>query len=392
MEDSPAGAGRALYVVSLAVLLSSSTWLAGSAAVPALRAEWSLTDSEGAWLTIAVQLGFIAGTLLFAIFNVADLHSARAVFAASALAGSLVNLGFAWASTGLFSALVFRFLTGLTLAGVYPVGMKIVATWFRGGLGRHLGVLVGALTLGTGAPYLIRALGAGTGWRTLSSVASILSALGAALVALLVADGPFTRPPARFDPAAALRLFRDRRFRWNAFGYFGHMWELYAMWSLIAFYLAARLSPEAEPSGPAALGAFFLVAVGALGCVLGGWVSIRVGERRVALVSMLVSGAACALSGLAFRLPLPALAVFLFLWGFFVIADSPQFSALAARYAPPEYVATALTLQNGLGFLVTVASLQVLPLVAAEIGWPWAFTVLAPGPLIGAFYMWRLGR
>jgi MFS family permease len=339
-----------------------------------------------------VQLGFIAGTLLFAVFNVADLHSARAVFAASALACAIVNLGFAWASQGMVSALVFRFLTGLGLAGVYPVGMKIVATWFRGGLGPRLGVLVGALTLGTGMPYLIRAAGAGVDWRVLSSVASILSATGAGLVAAFVQDGPYTRPASRFDPRASLRLFEDKHFRWNALGYFGHMWELYAMWSLIAFYLAARLGPQAEPSGRAALYTFVLVAAGALGCVLGGWASIRVGERKVALVALLVSGAACALSGFAFHLPSPALGLFLLVWGVFVIADSPQFSALAARYAPPEYVATALTLQNGLGFLVTVISLQVLPLVAARTGWPWAFTVLAPGPLIGAFYMWRLGR
>jgi len=280
---------------------------------------------------------------------------------------------------------------GLTLAGVYPVGMKIVATWFREGLGSRLGVMVGALTLGTASPYLVRAVGEAAGWREVASVASVLSALGAALVALLVTDGPYARPPARFDPRAALRLFADHRFRWNALGYFGHMWELYAVWSLISFYLAARVEGGAR-SAPVSLGAFLVVAIGALGCVAGGWASTKWGERRVALAALLVSGAACTLSGLAFALPLPALAAFVLVWGFFVVADSPQFSALAARYAPPDYVATALTVQNGVGFLVTVLSLQLVPLVAAGIGWPWAFTVLAPGPLIGAFYMWRLGR
>jgi MFS family permease len=378
-------------VVSVAVFLASSTWFSGTAVIPWLRTEWGLGEAQSAWLTIAVQLGFIAGTFLYAAFNVADVFSARAVFGLSALLGAAVNLGFAWGSSGLSSALVFRFLTGLTLAGVYPVGMKIVASWFREGLGSRLGVMVGALTLGTAAPYLVRAVSEAAGWRAIASVASVLSALGAALVALLVADGPYARPPARFDPRAALRLFADRRFRWNAFGYFGHMWELYAVWSLISFYLAARVDGGAR-SASVSLGAFLVVAIGALGCVAGGWASTKWGERRVALAALLVSGAACMLSGLAFALPLPALAAFVLVWGFFVVADSPQFSALAARYAPPDYVATALTVQNGVGFLVTVLSLQLVPLVAARIGWPWAFTVLAPGPLIGAFYMWRLGR
>jgi len=388
-EASPDGAARALALVSAAVFLASSTWFSGTAVIPWLRAEWGLGEAQSAWLTIAVQLGFIAGTVLYAALNLADVFSARAVFGLSALLGATANLAFAWASSGLPAALAFRFLTGLTLAGVYPVGMKIVASWFKEGLGARLGVMVGALTLGTAAPYLIRAVAEPLGWRWVASIASLLAALGAGLVSLFVREGPHAKGRARFDPRAGFRLFRDERFRRNALGYFGHMWELYAVWSLITFYLAARLpsSPRDVP-----LLAFGVVAAGALGCALGGVASTKWGERNVALVALLVSGAACAVSGFAFAMPVPVLVAFLLVWGFFVVADSPQFSALAARYAPPEYVATALTVQNGVGFLVTVASLQLLPLAAAHVGWPWAFTLLAPGPFLGAWFMWRLPR
>jgi hypothetical protein len=234
------GASRALAVVSAAVLLAGSTWFSGTAAVPALRAAWSLVDAQAAWLTVAVQLGFITGTFVYAALNVADVWNARRVFAASALAGAACNAGFAWASDGLGSALAFRYLTGLTLAGVYPVGMKIVASWFRDGLGWRLGVLVGALGIGTASPYLVRALGAGGDWRTLAGSASAAAVAAAVLVSVALRDGPFLRGRARFDLRAAARVFRDPSFRLAALGYFGHMWELYALWSLVLFFVAGR--------------------------------------------------------------------------------------------------------------------------------------------------------
>lgn len=381
-------ASRALAVVSTAVLLAGATWFSGTAAVPALRAAWSLGDAQAAWLTVAVQLGFITGTFVYAALNVADVWNARRVFAASALAGAACNAGFAWAADGLGSALAFRYLTGLTLAGVYPVGMKIVASWFRDGLGWRLGVLVGALGIGTASPYLVRALGAGGDWRTLAGSASAASVAAAVLVTVALRDGPFLRGRARFDLRAAARVFRDPSFRLVALGYFGHMWELYALWSLVLFFVAGR----GWSASHSALVAFATVAAGAVGCTGGGLLSRRIGERRVALGALVASAVCCALSGFAYALPAAALVAFLVGWGIVAVADSPQFSALAARCCPPEYTATALTVQNGIGFAVTVASLQLLPLLATRLGWRWVFTVLAIGPALGALAMTRLGR
>jgi MFS family permease len=384
---------RALLGVSLAVLLAGSTWFSGTAAIPTLRAAWGLTDAQSAWLTIAVQAGFIAGTFLYAVLNLADVFNARGVFLVSAVLGAVFNAGFAWLSGGLAAAVVFRFLTGVTLAGVYPVGMKIVASWFRTGLGSRLGVLVGALVLGTSAPYLIQAVGGGADWRVLATAGSVLALAGGALVVAAVPDGPYLTGRAPFDARAAMRVFANPAFRYTAFGYFGHMWELYALWSLVAFYLRDRfVGPDAAWSSAVPLIAFATVGVGAIGCVAGGWASRTVGERRVALVSLMVSGALCLFSGLAQALPAPALVAYLLLWGFFVVSDSPQFSALAARYCPPEYTATALTVQNGIGFAVTVVSIQLLPWVAQHVGWRWAFVALAVGPLLGAHSMRRLGQ
>ncbi len=390
-EPTSAEAGRALGVVSLAVLLAGATWFSGTAAIPALRREWGLGDAQAAWLTIGVQLGFITGTLIYAVLNIADVFNARRVFLVSASSCAAFNAGFAWLAHGLAAAVLFRFLTGVTLAGVYPVGMKIVASWFRTGLGWRLGVMVGALVFGTATPYLIQALGAGSSWRGLTSLGSASAVAGGLLIATAIGDGPYLSARARFDPTALLRVFAHPPFRNTAFGYFGHMWELYALWSLVGFYLAGSFAVRgAEWAKAIPLVAFATVAVGAVGCAAGGWISRRVGERDVAIVSLGVSGTACALSGFAYALPPAALVAFLLVWGLFVVSDSPQFSALAARYCPAEYTGTALTVQNGIGFAVTVVSIQILPLVAARVGWRWAFVCLALGPAFGAWFMAKL--
>ncbi len=379
-------------MICAGVLLAAATWFSGTAAMPALRREWSLTPPAAAWLTIAVQLGFIAGTVLYAAFNLADVYNPRRVFLVSALAGAAFNAGFAWRSDGLAAAIVLRFLTGVTLAGVYPVAMKIVASWFRSGLGWRLGLMVGALGLGTASPYLIQALGTGVSWRVLASLGSASAVAGGLLVGFVLRDGPGLAARARFDPGVLLRVFAHRPFRYTAFGYFGHMWELYALWSLLGLYLAGSFAGRAAWSAAIPLVCFATVAIGAVGCAAGGLLSRRVGERRVALVSLVASGCLSALSGLAYKLPPPALVAYLAAWGFVVVSDSPQFSALAARLCPPEYTGTALTIQNGIGFAVTAASIQLVPIVAGVAGWRWAFTMLAVGPAAGAFFMWRLGR
>ena len=391
IEAADAGANRALAFVSGAVLLASSTWFSGTAAVSILRSLWNLSDAQSAWLTISVQLGFITGTFFYAFLNLADRFNARRVFFVSAVLGASFNAGFAWLAGGLIASIAFRFLTGLTLAGVYPVGMKIVAMWFRKGLGWRLGVLVGALTLGTAAPYLIQAVGAQFDWRQLVTVASLSAIAGGALMLFGVTDGPYLKQRARFDGRMLFKVFQHKPFRYTAFGYFGHMWELYAFWSLATFYLSASFQAN-SPDWMNALSllAFATIGVGAAGCVAGGWISRWVGEGKVALVSLLISGSMCAVSGFAFNLPPALLMPFIFIWGIFVISDSPQFSALAAKHCPPEYTGTALTVQNGVGFAITIVSIQLLPLIAGIVGWQWAFTFLTAGPLVGAYFMSRL--
>jgi MFS family permease len=381
-------AGRALAILSSAVLLASATWFTGTAVAPQLALEWQLGPGGSAWLTSSVQLGFIAGTFAFAVLNLADRHDPRNVFAWSAAAGAIANAAFALLAADPTAASLCRFATGFALAGVYPVGMKIVASWSPGGLGLQLGIMVGALVGGTSLPYLVRWAGLGLDWRAVVLAGSAAAIAGALLVRGALPEGPRLQARAALAPRMFLRVFRDQRFRWNSCGYFGHMWELYALWALVPF----ALQPALGDGGDAALLSFGVVASGVAGCVLGGVASRRIGERRVALLALAGSATCCAGSGLIFGLSPPLLVPLALLWGFCAVADSPQFSALAARYCPPEYTGTALTIQNGIGFAITVAAIQCTAAFAELVGWHWAFVLLAPGPMFGAYAMLRLGR
>jgi len=376
---------RASLLVSLAVLLASAPWFSGTAVAPHLAAEWQLDARDAAWITSAVQLGFVVGTFLYAALNLADIYNARRVFFVSALAAAASNLAFAWLVTALPGALSFRFLTGLFLAGVYPVGMRIVASWFRTGLGWRLGLLVGALTLGTASPFLIRSVAGDLDWRLVVSAAS-MSAVAGAVIPLTMRDGPHLQHRARFDGAMLFKVFRIAPFRQAAFSYFGHMWELYAFWSLLPVFLAARFAGTRWESA-VPLVAFLAIGMGTLGCIGGGWISRTAGERRVARASLGASALLCALSGFAYDLAPPLLVAYVLAWGIVVVSDSPQFSALSAKACPPEYTATALTVQNGIGFAITIVSIQLLPVAAAAIGWQWVFVCLAPGPALGAWVL-----
>ena len=382
---------RALVLVSTAVFLTSSTWFSGTAAAPDLIHSWGLSSTESAWLTISVQLGFIAGTFLYAFFNLADVFNPRRVFFVSALLGAGFNAAFALIADGLPTAFAFRALTGVTLAGIYPVGMKLVASWFRSQLGWRLGILVGALTLGTAFPYLVQTLGSQFDWRTLAGTASILAVAGGCLVLMALSDGPLLKARAPFDARMLWRVFAHLPFRRTAFGYFGHMWELYAFWSMIIFYLGARFQGDDLSTGTGlSLLAFLIIATGSLGCILGGWVSKRIGEKKVAQFSLMVSCILCLSSGVLYELNSGLLVALLLIWGFFVVSDSPQFSALAVRFCPSQYTGTALTVQNGLGFAITVISIQLTPWMAEILGWRWALTFLGVGPLIGLYFLQQL--
>ena len=392
-QKDPHGGMRVLVILSLAELLAMSLWFSATAVIPALTAEWHLGAGDQAWLTMSVQCGFVVGTLLSAVLTLSDVFSARKVFAVSAVLGALANSAIPLFATGLESALVFRFLTGVCLAGVYPPGMKIMATWFKRGRGMAIGALVGALTIGSASPHLLNLIGT-PDWRTLMMTASASSVLAAALCSLFVSSGPYDTGKSVFDWRFAGRALRDRGVRLVNFGYLGHQWELYAMWTwLPAFLLASfEASGTSASSALASSGAFGAIAVGGVSCVLAGIAADRVGRRSIAILSLLVSGSCSVLVGQLFGGPPAALLAVCAVWGFAIIADSAQYSASVTELTEPAYIGTTLTLQTCLGFLLTLGSIRLIPALVELVGWEWAFVALAPGPVLGIIAMYQLGQ
>jgi MFS family permease len=380
---SPPGRTRALALLAGALVLAMTTWFSASAVVPQLRADWGLGDTAAAWLTIAVQLGFVAGALVSSVFNVADVVPPRLAVLAGAVGAAAANalLG-AVSSAG--AAIPLRFATGFFLAGVYPPALKLMATWFRRGRGTALGILVGALTLGSALPHLVNGLG-GLDWQTVVYVTSALTLAGG-LLALAVPDGPYLFPPATFDPHQARRVFANRGVRLASLGYFGHMWELFAMWAWFVVFYATTVDPGAE----AAYATFAVIAAGAVGCWVGGVLGDRLGRAETTAGMMAVSGTCALLIGLLIDAPAWAVLLVGLVWGFTVVADSAQFSTLVTEHADQAYVGTALTMQLAVGFTLTVATIWLMPYFADAVGWRWAFAFLAPGPALGVLAMLRL--
>jgi MFS family permease len=391
-EPAP-GRWRALCFLSLAEVGALSLWFSAAAVLPSLSREWQLGDGGRAGLTIAVQAGFIVGTFASALGNLPDIVSPRILMLWSALAGAALNAALALWVESLTPALVLRFATGLCMAGAYPPAMKIVATWFRSGRGLAIGILVGALTLGSAAPHFFRSL-SDLPWRGTMLAASGLSLLAALLLWLYVTEGPDRFPAARFDLRMAGAVFHERGPRLACFGYFGHMWELYSMWAWLGLFLAASLEAHGGGSylglnAPAAT--FVAMGLGgALGCYAGGTLADRWGRTTLTMAAMALSGFFAATIGLSFGGPPAltfALAVF---WGVTVIADSAQFSTAVTELCPPAYVGTALTAQTCVGFALTIISIWLIPPVVRVVGWRWAFVLLAPGPALGVLAMARL--
>ena len=381
---------RVLAVVAIAQLLAMAPWFSASAVAPTLARVWQLTPGGTAWLTMSVQLGFVAGALLSAILTLADRVSARRLVAGSAMLAAAATVGVAGAS-GFAVGIGCRVLTGAALAGVYPPSMKIAAGWFKEGRGLAIGILVGALTLGSASPHLVRWAVSPAEWRIVLFVAAASAVAGGLLMLLVPGDGPYAAPSPPFSLAAAPRILKDRGVLLVNLGYLGHMWEVYAMWTWMAAFVAAseraRRGATAEVTTLAALVTFGVIGSGAIGSWLGGKYADRWGRTLVTSGAMVLSASCALLVGFLFGMPLTVLLPVLVIWGITVVADSAQFSAAVSELAPRDYVGTALTLQTSLGFLLTCATIYLLPKVAATIGWRWSMSVLAIGPALGVWAM-----
>jgi MFS family permease len=387
--DSPV-AWRMLAALALAELLGMSLWFSATAVTPSLTEAFELSPGEIAWLTMAVQAGFVAGTLVTAVANLADVVNPRVLMGAGCLTGAVVNAG-ALVAAGPGELIATRVLTGVALAWVYPPAMKVAAGWFRTRRGFALGALIGALTLGKAMPYLLTA-GFGSDWRGPFAFTSGLAVLGGLFAVAVVRDGPLLPATSRFDARGAARVFAVRDVRLATAGYLGHMWELYAMWAWVATFAAASLAAAGVSAvgQSAALVAFVAIASGAAGCVAAGRLADTLGKARVARLALALSGMCCLATTLVYGRHPAWLFALVAVWGFAVVADSAQFSAIVSERAPADAVGTALTLQTSLGFLLTMVTIDALPRVAGVVGWQWASWLLALGPIAGYLAMGQL--
>jgi len=368
-----------------------STWFSASAVIPQLRTEWGLTDSSAAWLTIAVQLGFVTGAVFSAVLSLSDIFHPKHVILGGSIGAALANAFVALAG-GAAWGIPLRFATGFFLAGVYPSAFKLMSTWTRKSRGVSLGILAGALVTGNGMPHLVNGLG-GLDWRVVIYGTTILTIAGGLLAELAVDEGPYPFPKATFDPRQAGRVFGNRGVRLASFGYFGHMWELFAAYAWFLVFFSAHLELRGEgTSTTAAYTTFGFFLVSGFGCWAGGVLGDRWGRTKTTALMMAVSGSCCLLIGTLFGRPTWLVLLVALVWGFAIVADSAQFSTMVTELASQAYVGTALTLQLAVGFLITVATIWLIPMFEATFGWHWAFALLAPGPVLGVIAMLRLKR
>lgn len=370
-----------LPCIVFAQLLGTSTWFAGNAILPILQREWGLPDSAVAPLTNSVQFGFIVGALLFSLLALADRISPRLLFFACSLGNAFFNILIVLWADSFDKFLLLRFLSGIMLAGVYPVGMKIATGWYPEGLGRALGFLVGALAVGTASAHLFSSIDL-SGWQPVIYMVSLAAFCGGLLVLLFVPDGPALHKGKALRFKELLVALRHKPLRASAGGYFGHMWELYAVFALIPYWLVAWQEKN-EADINISFWSFIIIAMGGIGCVVGGFWSARVGSRVVAQTMLVLSGICCLLSPLAMQLSFSFMLAFWCVWGFAVVADSPQFSALSAQTAPKEVVGSALTMINSIGFSITMVAVQITALMLNVIPVEWIMLILAPGPVLG---------
>lgn len=374
---------RILPAIVISQFFCTSLWFAGNAVISDLIREFELSSSSLGYLTSAVQFGFITGTLLFAIFAFADRFSPSKVFFTCALLGCIVNLGTVWKGNNLLSVTAFRFLTGFFLAGIYPVGMKIAADYFDTKLGKSLGLLVGALVLGTAFPHFLNAFTGALPWKFVIITTSFLSFLGGILILFLVPDGPFRQSSPKIKVTAFFKVFKNKPFRNSAFGYFGHMWELYTFWAFVPFIIT-NFNRNNNTTLDVSLNSFLVISVGSISCIIGGILAHKYGSLKIAKYALSTSAICCLLS--------PLIGVFdssifmmilLTIWGISVIPDSPLFSTLVAQNAPPKNKGTALTIVNNVGFAITIVSIQLITYLVHEFNPNLIFPILAIGPIFG---------
>jgi MFS family permease len=376
-------------MLTTVLVLSMTTWFSASTVVPQLQSEWNISAHTAAWLTIAVQLGFVCGALISSFLNLSDIVSPRHLILGGSIGATFANLLLIVVSS-IAIGLPLRFLTGLFLAGVYPPALKLMATWFREGRGTALGILLGGLTVGSATPYLVRGLG-GLDWHVVIYATSVLTLAGGLIAEFGISEGPFPFPRAQFDLRQVGLVFTNRGVRLASLGYFGHMWELYAMWAWFLVFLSESSAYQGTSGGsPSAYATFAVIGIGGLGCWVGGILGDSWGRTRTAASMMAVSGSCCVLIGLLFRAPMWLVLCIGLVWGFTIIGDSAQFSTITTELADQAYVGTALTLQLAIGFSLTIGSIWLIPILQEAFGWGWVFAFLAPGPAIGIVAMVRL--
>jgi MFS family permease len=384
-------AWRTLSILCVAIVLSMTTWFSATAIVVELKAHLQIDGVKAAWLTNAVQIGFVVGALGSSLLNLPDMMSARSLMAIAAALAAAANATLLFVPSA-EAAIFVRFLTGVALAGVYPPALKLIASWFVKGRGLALGCVIAALTLGSAFPHLLRAVTASLDWQVVVMSTSAMTLLGAGLMALFATPGPNAFPKAVFDPRQIGKVLRHPPIALANLGYFGHMWELYAMWGWFLAYAQAHQTAigGAAPS-VSSLITFIVISSGAIGCVLGGVLADRIGRTATTALMMAISASCCVVIGLTFNGPTWLFMTVSIVWGVSVIADSAQFSAVVTEVGDRSFVGTALALQLGLGFALTVLAISIVPTMADWLGgWQWAFLVLAPGPIVGAWAMLKL--
>ena len=383
---------KVLPIIVLSQFAGTSLWFVGNAVLPELKESFQLSQYAVSLVTSAVMLGFIAGTLVFAFFSLADRYSPVKLFFISSVLGALTNSAVVWFVTDGNTLFLFRFLTGFFLAGIYPVGMKIAADWYEKGLGKALGFLLGALVLGTAFPHLLKNRDFELPWKTVLYITSIVTVAGGLMMLMFVGDGPYRKKSGSFRWDAFGKIFSSRKWRESAFGYFGHMWELYTFWGFVPLIIELYDKKNGSQSNISLL-SFLIIAIGSISCVAGGYLSQKIGSAKVATWALVISGICCFVSPFSYSLPSFVFLALLFIWGLTVIPDSPQFSTLVTQYAPDELRGTALTIYNSIGFAITTVSLYVIDRIFHSTGF-WGgentFALLGLGAIVGLPSMIKL--